>query len=203
MSDPTAFPLTWPTGRPRKHPGRRRRGKFSKHGAPLSVAEALQRLQWELERYDARWPVISTNVELRRDGLPYSSRREPDDPGVAVYFHRDGKPYVLACDTFDRVPDNLAAVAAHIEATRAIERHGVATAEEMLRAFEALPAPDQARDWRDVLEMRDTAGITVEMVRAAHRRLAQERHPDRGGSDEMMAELNAARDRALREVSDA
>lgn len=43
-------------------------------------------------------------------------------------------------------------------------------------------------------------GADAETIRAAHRRLAASAHPDRGGSDAAMQELNAARDLLLRRV---
>lgn len=54
---------------------------------------ALARLKEELGRLGARYPVVSSNVELRRDGLPLSGRPEPHDPGVAVYFQLAGRPH--------------------------------------------------------------------------------------------------------------
>jgi len=41
------------------------------------------------------------------------------------------------------------------------------------------------------------AGATPAAVKAAHRRMMKRHHPDRGGSAEMAARLNAARDRLL------
>ncbi len=205
MADPTAYPLTWPAGRPRTPWQKRKRAAFktmreSRGLSELTVAVGTERVLRELQLFGARYPLISTDVELRRDGLPRSGKSDPTDPGAAVYFTKDGKPYCLACDTFDRVADNLAAIAGHIEATRKQLRYGVATAEESLRAFEALPPPSAERDWRDVLELRRCDRITEYHVRFAYAKLAKERHPDRGGSDAMMAELNVARDRALKEI---
>jgi curved DNA-binding protein CbpA len=40
---------------------------------------------------------------------------------------------------------------------------------------------------------------TTEDVQAAYRKLASQYHPDRGGDPAKMAELNAARDEALKE----
>lgn len=43
-------------------------------------------------------------------------------------------------------------------------------------------------------------GSSGDATSALYRRLAAERHPDRGGSTEKMAELNAARDAAMKEL---
>jgi hypothetical protein len=205
-----AYPLQWPAGRGRRLT--RKDGRFSAKKAVyrngnswtettnVTVAEALKRLQGELDRIGARYAVISSNLETRLDGLPRSGQSEPTDPGVAVYFQLDQKPHCLPCDTYNRVAQNIAAVAAHIKATRDIERHGVASVAEMFAGFEALPSPDMVRPWRQVLELHREPHVTLATVEAAFRRLAQERHPDRGGSDAMMAELNVARTAAQQEL---
>lgn len=199
-----AYPLQWPQGRPRKHPSHRKRAKFGKADhrgwkQGLSIADALRRLQGELDMIGGRYPVVSSNVEVRLDGLPRSGQRDPEDPGVCVYFDLNGKPMAMPCDTYDRVADNIAAIAAHMEATRKIERHGVASVSEMFAGFEALPAPGKAdsQQWWVVLGL-DPQSASVADVKASYRRLAAERHPDKpGGSQAAMAELNLARDQAL------
>ena len=211
MSEPTNYPLTWPAGRPRRPAADRKDSPFGttkenragwREKVSLPVSAAVDRVLAELRIFGARYILISTDVELRKDGIPRSNRPEPADPGAAVYFTKDGRPYCLACDTFRRVADNLAAIAGHVEATRRQLRYGVATAEESLRAFQALPPPSAERPWRDVLELRDVEPreLTDAAVDQAFRRLARERHPDRGGSDAMMAELNVARARAVAEI---
>jgi curved DNA-binding protein CbpA len=42
---------------------------------------------------------------------------------------------------------------------------------------------------------------TREAILAKHRELAMQRHPDQGGSNQLMAELNRARDQALQDVA--
>lgn len=203
----TPYPLQWPADRPRHDKSERRWPIFrtSREGGggtrPITVAAALERLNRELGRLRAQYPVVSTNLETRRDGLPRSGQSEPADPGVAVYFQLAGKSHCLPCDTYSTVAANIAAVAAHIEATRAIERYGVASVEEMFAGFMALPSPEDKRPWRDVLELRRFgSSLSIQAVEAAYRHLARERHPDQGGSDAMMAELNRARDDARREL---
>lgn len=202
-----AYPLQWPMGRPRT--AQRKRAAFGKKVTrpgqswqsheDLTVVDAVRRLQDEIDRLRVTDYVLSTNLQLRLDGLPRADQRAPADPGACLYFKLRGKPHALPCDTYDRVADNIAAIAKHIEATRAIERYGVATVEEMFTGFTALPSPDAKRPWRDVMGFNG-AVVTREQVEARFRALAGVRHPDKGGSDAMMAELNAARAEALREI---
>jgi DnaJ-domain-containing protein 1 len=96
----------------------------------------------------------------------------------------------IAIDRYVRLPDNLAAIAATLEAMRAIERHGGAEIlDRAFTGFTALPSPEQ---WFQVLKVPATA--TREQINDAYRRLAMEHHPDRGGSADQMARINQARD---------
>lgn len=218
MGEPTRFPLAWPAFRHRTRS--RREGPFKNAGDPIKVGAALKRLTDELARLGATNALISSDIPIRLDGLPRANQPEPKDPGVCAYFMLAGKPYALACDTFTKVAQNIAGLAAHIEATRAITRHGVATSNETLQAFAALPPPGGAsaapqpptappeRSWREVLRLApDWPATTTRpeasrgIVTSRYRQLAGQRHPDvPGGSDAQMAELNWARDEALREI---
>jgi hypothetical protein len=203
--DTERFPLSWPTGWPRTPRGQRQRARFQRTEAravngtitrstrALTVADALSRLQGEVDRLGAVRVLVSSNVELRLDGLPRSGQAEPADAGAAVYFTLKGQPRCLACDRWDRVADNLAAIAQHIDALRRIDRYGVGTMEQAFAGYKALPA--QASPWWTVLEFeaRPTAWAAVEERYTA---LARRHHPDRGGDAESMAKINAARDAA-------
>jgi hypothetical protein len=200
-----AYPLKWPHARKRTPQSEQRVARFSKKQAreggwsqsrPLTLHEALTRLLEELQRIEADGVVISSNLELRNDGFPRSGQRKPADCGVCVYFSIDGKPRALPCDTYNTVEGNIAAVAAHIEATRTIERNGVATVSEMFAGFMALPAPsEKKRAWHHVLGI--SAAASKAEVEAAYRNLAKKAHPDNGGSTDAMAELNQAKQEAL------
>lgn len=190
MSDtPTTYPLCWPIGRPRTKSrkfGRfcttRRDAAWTNRNA-MTVAEAVSRVQAELDRIGAKDALLSTNLRTRLDGLPRSDQAQPQDPGVALYFKLSGKPHCLPCDTYTKVEHNIAALAAHIEATRAITRHGVADLAAMFTGFSALPSPEAVagRHWTKVLEVADDA--SKEQVLEAYRRLAMKHHPDRPGGD--------------------
>lgn len=205
-----AFPLSWPTGWPR-FKGVRKDGRFAKEvergsnynrRGDITMADAMKRVHYELERlgvnvYDDC--VISTNLKTNLSGLPRSDQGEPSDPGAAIYWQKPGQPMrVMAIDLYSRTRDNVAAVAATLEAMRKIERHGGATIlDRAFTGFTALPKPSGA-DWWEVLQIARTATRTE--IEAKFRELARTRHPDRpGGSDHAMAELNRARDQALQE----
>jgi hypothetical protein len=194
VADPSAYPLAWPLGRPRAKA--RIYGRFAKKSdrggiVDLTVSDARKRLILELERIGAWLTVVSTNIPKGRTTVP-------TDPGVAVYFQLDGKPIVLACDRYSEVAQNLAAIAAHLDATRAIERYGVATMAQMFTGFLALPGPIVPDDWRGALGNP----ASLAQAEAAYRERMRRAHPDAGGSAAEAAALNAAIQRARQEMRD-
>lgn len=211
MNNPTeAYPLTWPMGWKRET--NRTRARFGKRtfvdrgrnaegqqlgwhtkGA-LSIAEGTSRVLKSLEQMGFNASVvISSNLALRNDGLPRSGQREPTDPGVAVYWGRGNKARCIAVDQYDRIADNLGAIAATLEAMRAIERHGgAAILDRAFTGFTALPAPEQPFQVLGI-----GANASKDEVETAYRRLAAIHHPDRGGDADQMARINGARDALL------
>lgn len=214
MSDKTRYPLSWPTGWARTKSHQRERATFrssrlstftnqlgqhvtTRNAKALTVSDAIKRLSGELSRLGATDEILSTNVETRLDGLPRSNQPEPSDPGAAVYFKLKGKPRCLACDKWNRVADNIAAIAQHIDALRRIDRYGVGTMEQAFAGYAALPP--SADDWRTVFGLSQSA--TMADVEAKFRTLAIQHHPDRGGDPAVMSKLNAARDAAKKDLT--
>lgn len=194
MSGATAYPLAWPAGWPRTPAHQRARARFGGRGYQKGASQerAQNFLVDELERLGARSVVISTNVELRRDGLPYANRRQPEDQGVAVYFVRAGRQQCIPCDRWDRIADNMHAIALSIEAMRGLERWG---AKQMVDAafsgFKALPEQASGTPWWEALRVQPTA--TADEIRDAYRQRAKDTHPDvAGGSAEAFGEVAAA-----------
>ena len=209
-----AYPLQWPQGWKRTPASRRAEGRFGKRDRyssssikplnDITISDGVTRVLAELQRMGVvrEDVVISTNLRTRLDGLPRSDQRAPDDPGAAVYWQEAlGPRRCIAIDLYAKVEHNLAAIAATLDAMRAIERHGGAEIlERAFTGFTALPAPGQGakREWWQVLQVERTC--TREEAKAAYRRLASQYHPDKpGGSHEAMAELNAAQEKALQE----
>lgn len=166
-----------------------------------SLAGALQNVKDSLFRFGmdsgkkVESIVISSNVTL--------GENNPSDPGVAVWFVWDGLSVCIPIDRYPKVADNLQAIHLVIEARRAELRHGgLHIVKATFTGFAALPAPSSHRSWREVLEI-NFGSVRVHDIEMAYRKLAKIRHPDTGGTEGAMAELNRARDEALKEIGDA
>lgn len=212
MNEIQAYPLAWPTGW--KRTGHRTAADFGtvhlpeggtwKRKRELTIAEATGRVLDELRRMrvSQRDVIISTNLRLRNDGLPLSKQREPEDPGVAVYWKKDGKSLVIAADCYTKIADNMAAVAATLDAMRAIKRHGgAAILERAFTGFAALPPPIAGkRPWRQVLGFDLDYTPTADDVRAQYRIRRSETHPDKGGDHQEFLAVQDAYIDAAREM---
>jgi hypothetical protein len=188
---PNAYPLQWPIGRKRTRAPTR--ATFNERGRPLSFLAARDRLLYELDRAGATQVVISSNATGSRGSFLCAA-----DQGVAVYFRLVGNPHCLSCDRWDRLPDNLAAIAKHCEAIRGQLRWGAADVEQAYAGFKSLPA---VLPWWRVLGFERPPGAT-DLVSQRFRELAQKFHPDRpGGSHDKMAEISAAYKTGLAETT--
>jgi hypothetical protein len=188
-----AYPLQWPTGWKRTPRHRQTRAAFQRNRRELSIEDGTRRVRDELRRMGIRERdfTISTNLKLRQDGYPYSQQPKVEDPGVAVYWLDGQESRCMAVDRYDRIADNLAAVAATLDAMRAIERHG--GAEILSRAyvgFAALPGPSMTSEWWVVLDLHPNAKGTE--VLDAYRRLRSQHHPDKGGAPEKFQKIEQA-----------
>lgn len=202
----TRSPLCWPAWFPRTPDQKRKHGHFGtknreRYGkSSITLHQATGRVKAQLSaftrtghsyRADPDDVIISTDLELRLDGMPRSGQKAPRDPGVAVYFKLDGKDRVIPCDMYLRIEDNMAAIAATLEALRTIERHGSQMFEAAFTGFDALPSPDHllGRSWRDVLDYYGNSLAECEMSYMILRKFA---HPDHGGTNERFHELQTA-----------
>lgn len=212
----TAYPLAWPVTVQRTKVLQRKRALFFstktkyigstsyKSQGDKTMAEAVSEVMDQVQRFGGKNLTISTNVRLRNDGYPRSGESQPSDPGAAVYFVLRDVPYCLPCDRWTRVEDNLWAIAKHLDAMRGMERWGVGSVEQQFLGYKALPQTAGAGEdcwmvlglkWDIVSAHR--LDVAISEVVAAHRRLAMQSHPDRGGSQEQMSRINTARDAAL------
>lgn len=192
-----AYPLQWPLGRQRTSEYDRRYGQLNK----MPAGRIRQLLYAELRKMDVANVVVSSNLAVRKDGLPYVGQKQPDDPGVVLYFTRKGIDIAIACDAWNTVDANLRAISLTVEAIRGMERWGT---EEMVdrtfTGFKALPdaiiTPPPSRRWHDVLGVSENAA-RQEIVNA-YRNLAKIHHADAGGDDAKFIEITQAYNEGMR-----
>ncbi len=193
-----AYPLAWPAGW--KRTADRKHAQFTVGGSGaagrqrIEIHHGVQRVFDELDRLGVKEEKIIVSTNVRPTLGARQSATQVSDPGVAVYWtDKSGRERCMAVDRYIRVADNLAAIAATLEAMRAIERHG--GGEILDRAFTGFTALPPAETPWTLLGVGRNA--TVDEIRAAHRKLVQANHPDRGGDPHHMARINAARDQLL------
>lgn len=199
-----AYPLAWPDGWPRTPQTDQKNGdqafkRPSESGwaKPWTFAAARDALVEAIGRQGAMTCVVSTNFSLDRRFLAVEGKRRPADQGVAIYFQRRGKPYVMACDRYGDAEGNMRSLTLALEALRQLERHGGGTMlERAFAGFVALPAPKKSHEILGVL-----AVATADEIQKAWRARIGSAHPDQGGTEAAAAEINAARDDMLRRLA--
>lgn len=171
-----AYPLAWPAGYPRtRNPVR------NYHFYQTTFAKERDALLRELKLLKAADVVLSTNIPLRQDGLPYADwqKKSVTDYGVAVYFKFQGTPSVLCCDAWDLIEDNVHAIGKTVDAMRGIDRWKVSEVlKRTFTGFKALPETTQAGEeiWQ-TLELKGKPSLKKD-VEDAFKRLAKIYHPD-------------------------
>lgn len=185
-----SYPLYWPPGFPRAKYREYSRFKTSFDNALKNVQDSLRKFAADSGK-KLEHAIMSSNRTLTSDS--------PPDPGVAVWFVWDGMQLCIAVDRYNSMAANLQAIHHIIEARRVELRHGtLALVRATFSGFQALPAP-AGKHWSDILQVGSNA--TRETVDANWKRLAKDHHPDNGGSAERMAEINNARETALKEIA--
>lgn len=193
MSEQSAYPLSWPAGRPRTPRHAVERSAFGKH----SLAEARDELLRQVGLLRATGIVLSTNIPLRKDGMPRGDWRAPQDAGVAVYFTLRGKRLAMGSDRWHSVEHNLWALAKTIEAQRGVTRWGAVEVEQAFAGYAALPSPGDQRAKNCWTVLGIAAGSGTDAIEAAFRARAKECHPDVTGLGAgAFQRLNQARDEA-------
>jgi hypothetical protein len=191
-----SFPLYWPEGWRRTKPSHR----YDQRLFRQTFGRARDELLAEIGRLGGKNVILSTNIPLRNDGLPRADAREPEDPGVAVYFDYNKKPMCFASDRYYYVRQNIRAIALTIDALRGIERWGAS--DMMERAFRGFTSIEDKRDepWRSVLGFSESSFPSLEEMMKQYRELAKRFHPDAGGSVESFQRIQRARVEAEHEI---
>lgn len=188
-----AYPLQWPFGY--KRTSWQENSRFA-----TTFAKARDQIVKELRLMGAKDVIISTNVPLRQDGLPYAAFKAVQDTGVAVYFTFEKTPMVFCCDKWKKVEDNMQAICKTINSFRMMPEWGVS---EMLKraftGFKTLPDVKSAKEWWEILGVSKNAD--KQTVISAYRNLAKVHHPDTGGSHHHFTEINEAYQQGLKQTA--
>ena len=177
--------LDWPDGFERTPESER---ESYPHGFRVTRTQAFETILDELRKMDARNVQVQTDAPhtVENPHRPYADR-DPEDPGVVVYFERDGQQFAVPCDRWDNLRDNAQAIAKYLDAKRALERYGVQTVESEF-STQALPSADEEVVVSDVLPPHRVLDVAADasddVVRAAARELKKQHHPDNGGDAE-------------------
>lgn len=147
----------------------------------------------ELTRIFDLWGVRQWEIDCEYWGQKSANYLQTKQQrSVYVKFaHPSGQMIQLKMDSESRAIDNLQQLRLGLNEMRNIYRRGL---ESMVRtAYMQLNAPEIVRDPYEVLGVRPDEDI--EFIEAAYKIKAKRAHPDMGGSEEAMKNLNDAIER--------
>lgn len=185
-----AFPLEWPAGFNRTPQRDKKHSQFK-----CTIAQARDGVLHEIELMNGINPIISSNVPVKRDGQMYGNMKPVDgNTGIAVYFTWDNEQYVLACDQYIYLQDNLRAIEKSIEALRGLKRWGASDIlKRAFQGFKALPESSLPfKMWYDILGVNPNSNY--EAITSTYKLLIKKYHPDNPetGSRERFDEIQSA-----------
>lgn len=141
------------------------------------LAETFEK--WGVKEWDTNYPKGA-----RLEGYHQSE----EDRTVRLTYQKNGKPINLTMGKQARAVDNLRVLYLSVEAMRMNEKRGISDVIES--AYLQLAAPVQERSPWEVLGIFE--GSPLEVAEAVYRAKAKQIHPDAGGSEQKMKELNKA-----------
>ncbi|QNF34337.1 hypothetical protein HUW51_17005 [Adhaeribacter swui] len=166
----------------------------------LTLAKARDGILEELRKWRAENIVISSNAPLRKDGLPYSVNTKTEDAGVAVYFTRGEEQWVVPCDEYESIAENMQAIRYIIESFRTIERHGGHQAFRSATSnFKALPERGTGATCWEILKI--APGANAATIREAYHRELLASQVNGQISHEQLNFLNTAKEQCMAAIN--
>jgi hypothetical protein len=153
----------------------------------------------------AMWNDV-TDVQLdsgaehqkRNPNKPYANASF-DDPGVVVYFNKDGDDMAAACDRWDNPRDNAQDLYHYLHETRMQEQRGTVTADSEYSKLR-LPSGDEdavAPDPPAAAVLGVEPDASPAEIKQAYRKRVKEAHPDHDGSNEELQRVRDAKEAML------
>ncbi len=149
-----------------------------------SWAATQQDLATEFER----WGVTDWDTNYPRGARFESYNQSETDRAVTLRYVLRGKSVNLKMSEQPRAVDNIRVLYKVIESLRLNEVRGMNEVFE--QAYLQLASPEHKKSPWEVLNIMP--GTPLMVAEAAYKHLAMTAHPDRGGSQEQMKDLNEA-----------
>jgi hypothetical protein len=186
--------------------------RYSRARAPYSapLKDTITVLKRELRMLNAKHIVLQIAIresDLRLDGLPRAGA-VATHPGVILSFETADGPKMRAFDLFTKWEYNLRALALNLEHLRLANLYGVEERNQQYVGWKVLPAgtgnaaPDEAEKAATLLCSATGQIFTPTHVQAVKTDAVQLRrvyeaavqrvHPDAGGDNQTMADVNRA-----------
>lgn len=165
-------PLKWPAYTPCTPAQTRTANSSFKQG--LSVNEALSLLSEEIKALGPeRATIYSDYIQLNVERL---RKKNGTGSGVSVELRLQGKNYILSCDRWQTIEQNLYALHLLLRNFRLMEKWGVGDLHILMQGFstQAMKPSNGSivqDEWRNILGLGPTA--TLEDAHAVYRRRAK------------------------------
>jgi hypothetical protein len=165
------------------------RGNLGQLQTPKSAGETKE----DLRETFRKWDVSRDHFEI----FPPEGKSRWDPQVATVVYWKNGAKQTLSCDRFDEYRVNLRAVYLALESLRLADQRGILP--ELAAAAAGLlgPGAPKGRPAHEVLGIYPDA--TIEEAEAMFKVKARLAHPDKGGSEAAMKELNNALEEFKRE----
>lgn len=156
----------------------------------ITTQKSWARTMLELSTTFNRWGISPAEWDTNypRGARSEAGDQSVEDRTVTLTYSKNNKKVVLSMNTQDRAVDNLRVLYLAIESMRLNEKRGIG--EILESAYLQLAAPVQKKSPWEVLQIYPGSPLAV--AEAAYKVAALKAHPDKGGSEELMKELNEA-----------
>lgn len=148
------------------------------------LAETMRK--WGVKDY-----MVTNDLPPRSRTKAYQTLTERQ---VILKYVKGGTPVQLVMDTQARAVDNFRVLYLAVEAMRMNDQRGLT--DVVRQAYAQLPAPVEQNTYRIIGARPEWS---LEQIEAAYRARARTAHPDAGGSEAAMQELNTAMDAIRKE----
>lgn len=189
--------LEWPANFERTDPRKRTE---CPNGFQVTRSVAFENILDELQTWSGVKDVqldFGAEQQKRNPNKPYANSSF-DDPGVVVYFEKDGQDMAAACDRWDNPRDNAQDLYYYLNETRMQEQRGTVTGQSEYEKLR-LPSGDDeiAADPPAHKVLGVDADATKQEVKEAYRERVKQTHKDQGGDTESFKKVQRAKEKLL------